>query len=99
VKNIVGGVLGLILGGALIIFGVVTSNRAVTCGEQAMKPGDTCVSVTGGTGTDYDAQHAKDERRGLLAMGAGGVLVVLGGLAIGVQIRRNRRAAAPPAAA
>jgi hypothetical protein len=97
VKNIVGSVLVLIVGVAVLAYGLFVSSRDVVCGGQVMTPGQSC--VINGANVDYDALRAKRQDTGLLAMAGGGLFLALGGVALVVQLRRrNRGAAAPPVA-
>ena len=89
----------MLLGAAIVGYGIYVLGRAEMCGEQVMKPGDTCVSVSGGGNWDYDALRARNQDTGWLAMAGGGAFLVLGGVGLVVQVRRrNRRAANPPVA-
>jgi hypothetical protein len=98
VKNIIPTLLAMIVGAAVLAYGVYVSGNDLVCGGQVMKPGDTCVSSDGHS-WDYDALRARNQDKALLYMVGGGAFLVLGGAALVVQLRRrNRRAAQPPAA-
>lgn len=86
-------VFSLVVIGAIVLllgFGAVSGSHAsptvVTCDNQTMQPGDTCVSYTNGarTGSEsYDqvrADHAADIQRDKTL---GPLLIVVGGLLIG----------------
>lgn len=99
-KKFVAPVLALIIGAIVLIYGVVLSGKAVMCGKQAMKPGDTCVSVSGSGSWDYNAQKSRNQDQTWLALGGGAAFVLLGAAGIVVQLRRRSRSAAtPPSAA
>jgi hypothetical protein len=99
VKNIIGASIAILIGIVLLGFGLVSQGSDVTCGGQVMKPGDTCVSVGGGGGSrDYDAQKSKNNQTALIEVGIGVLLIAVGGIRLGLQVRNQRRAAsaAPP---
>jgi hypothetical protein len=99
VRNIFWGAVGVLIGIVLSIFGVIGLTSDVKCGDQVMKPGDTCVSVGNGGGTrNYDEQKSKNERLDWISLGAG-VLFVAGStwlVVSGVRDRRRRAAPVPP---
>jgi hypothetical protein len=91
------GIVGLVLGG---VFTVRASNydpNVVKCGEEVMSQGDTCIGVGGdsdqGTGSydevkaDQESNHQVDQIVGPIALGLGGLFLVLG--VVGIVARRR----------
>jgi hypothetical protein len=100
VRNIAAVLLTLFaaIGLGLVVYGIIALNKDVTCGTQVMKPGQSCVSASGGS-WDYEQQRAKNQRQAWLTIGGGAAVLLMCGAGAGWSVRRNRRASAPQAAA
>jgi hypothetical protein len=88
----------------LIVLGVgfyMFSVKSVMCGDDAMNPGDICVTTSrSGTSVerDYDEQKADNALTSYIAMGAGGVILI-GGIIANVRYYTKKKDEPTPAAA
>lgn len=103
VRSIIYGVLGLVIGVAMIIGGAhARSDDKVTCGSQTMSPGDTCRTVINDDATErsYEEQKSLDDWDATLVMIIGAILAVgsllVAGVSLGGRLRRTARQAAQP---
>jgi hypothetical protein len=96
-KTILGILLLLVIGGAMVFGGLdQTGSDTVTCGGEVMAPGDICRETSGGSSTDrgYDEQLQSQRSSGWVLVSIGGV-VLAGGLAMGVAALTRRGRAVP----
>lgn len=78
-------VLALIIGAALIVFGISSiSEKTVDCGGQTMQAGDTCVTYgSGGSVTrSVSQQLSQDREEGWISLGFGTFMLLGGGIAL-----------------
>jgi hypothetical protein len=91
--SVVPWILALIVGPVCLLGGVVDLVAGPTCGDERMRPGDTC-EETSSRGSKTESTYAAERQTGNL-MGGAGALAVVGGIAgIVVTRRRNRARAA-----
>jgi hypothetical protein len=95
VKNLLYGVLGLVLGIGLFVGGLSSMpSGEVKCGERVMSPGDTCTTIRNGRATNrsYDEQKSKDGREGVIMMIVGPLLAIgCGVVFLGPALVRRRK--------
>ncbi|HEY8454231.1 MAG TPA: hypothetical protein VIL34_01440 [Actinopolymorphaceae bacterium] len=94
-KEIAKWILGIIVGLVICGYGVVTFNGPVTCGDDVMERGDTCLSMRRGDAENrsYDEQAAVVKRKGIFAIAAGGLIAI--GCCVGTvkEVQKQRRPA------
>jgi hypothetical protein len=96
-RNSTRGIVFLIVGVGLIIWGVYSVGRSTaSCGGETMRAGDTCVEtkygVPDGVRRSVSQELANEHEEGWGGIGVGAFLLVVGGLVL--VSRRGRRAMA-----
>jgi len=80
-KKIITGVLALVVGLGLVAFGAyLLTGAPVKCGDDVMKPGNTCTIVDKGRAQDrsYEEQRSSQHTDGYFALAPGVILVGYG---------------------
>lgn len=93
--------IGVVAGLGMLLFGALAlTDSAVTCGGDAMRPGDICTTIRRGITTvrTYEQQKASNGRVGLITTAAGPVVLLASG-ALLMGALRKRRSSPEPAGA
>jgi len=88
----------LIVGAVALVIGLVLMQSSeVKCGSQMMSPGDICQVTKRGNTTErtYDEQKSSGKTTAYIITGVGALLIIGGGVAFVLRMRRRSADPAP----